>query len=137
MDDDDDGGPAPYWLARAWEISQALTDAVRARPHRALRVAPVRASRRAVVDKVLWVWGHAPDTALFALAHPGFDVPSGWRFAFPVGRGISHLEVAHLRDSRLAGAFKLQVVELSPGYLTGPGQVLFDTATVVVEFPLA
>lgn len=137
MDDDDDDEPAPYWLARAWEISQALTTAVRAKPHRALRVAPVRPSGRAVVDKVLWVWGHAPGTSLFAIRHPGFDVPAGWRFAFPVGRGIDHTEVAHLRDSRLAGAFKLQVVELSPGYLTGPGQVLFDTATVVVEYPLA
>jgi hypothetical protein len=136
MDDDDDDAP-PYWLARAWAISSACTAAVQAAPHRALRIAPVRPSRRPVVDKVLWVWGHAPDTDLFRVQHPGIDVPAGARFAFAVGKGIGHTEVAHLRDCRLAGAFKLQVLELAPGYIVAGRQVLFHDAKVVVEFELS
>ena len=134
MDDDDESGPE--WLVQAWTISQALTSAVQAKPRRVLRITPVRASNRPVVDKVLWKWGHAPCTSLFELGHPGVEVPAGAKFAFPVGKGISYTEIAHLRDMPLAKAFKIQVLELAEGYIEAAKQVLFFDSRVVCEFSL-
>ena len=133
MEDDND---SPHWLAVAWQMRENISHLL-AKPNRVLRIATVKPSDRALLDRLLWCRGNAPSSDLFAMAAPKSEVPQGWRFAFPVGASISHTDIAHLRDLPFSHLLKLQVLELG-AHIAEAKQVIFDPAEarVIKEFPL-
>lgn len=134
-DDDDDNDDAPSWMKLAWELQLALEKHTYAGC--ALRISTVKPNRRPVIDRWLWVRGMAPASDTFNLGHPTFNVPEGWRFAFPIGKTFGWSEIHHLRHMPIAHLLKIQVLKVGE-HVGNKKQIAFNPsqAEVVAEFSL-
>ena len=132
-DDDDD---APTWLSIAWNTQVEIENLLK-NPNRAIRIATIRPSRYAVIDRIVWKNKLGSGFELFYMPPPVSEVPQGWRFCFPVGAAIGYQAVSALRNCKWAKILKIQVLELGD-HIAEARQVIFDpeSCKLVKEFLL-
>lgn len=135
--DDDDEDSAPHWLKVAYGMQQGIENLLRS-PNRAIRIATIRPSRYAVIDRIVWKNKVGQQNDLFSMRPPVSEVPKGWRFCFPVGATIGYQAIDALRHCKWSNTLKIQVLELGE-HIAEPKQVIFnpETCKVVGEFLLA
>lgn len=137
MEDDDDEDSAPRWLKIAYGMQLEIENLLRS-PNRAIRIATIRPSDYAVIDRIVWKNKVGRPYALFSMLPPVSEVPKGWRFCFPVGASIGYQAIDALRGCKWSNILKIQVLELGE-HIAEPRQVIFnpETCKVVGEFLLA
>lgn len=135
MDNDDDDD-CPDWIRVAYGLEMQLESLVR-KTNRCVRISTIRPVKRAVIDRWLWVKGHAPIGDAFSITSPNFDVPEGWRFAFAPGVYFGWRDIDELRHKPFAHLIKIQVLE-APEFVGNQKQIAFNpnSAKIVAEFTL-